>query len=280
MMLSLLLMLLAGGDPKSQAPAPATALVVDLVERAGAVHRVLTVRADATVAPSERAAVEEALLGTGMFELAAAEAPATLHLSRPDAARLRGVLLDPDGRERWAHEIAWPSHDEGRATPHPRDERLATYRERSLRVRARPADPLDPTPKAPLFESDWQILRGGAEVLDDVTFAQIIGDPALELRLREERDATRLAYRLGLGAAALAGVGAGIALHQGRGADRETLGTSLIVVGGACAILALVVPELMRGYRLSPDEAQHRAELYNRSLRTELGLAPTDVEER
>lgn len=125
--------------------------------------------------------------------------------------------------------------------------------------------------------NDWVIMRGKADVLTEKEFAEIIDSPGLVRAIEEARFWPRLAWGLGFGLGAVAGIGTGSLLMQSDSRDTRTTGASLITLGVVSGVLALFFPAMGKGHVLSPGEAENLVDLYNEDLRRNLGLRHQDL---
>lgn len=130
----------------------------------------------------------------------------------------------------------------------------------------------------------WELTQGDARI-DELAFAEITGDAELARRIENAQSSKRRWWAVGFGAVSAGLVGSGAYLHLGAdGTSRErsnqkTIGTSLLALGVASAVLAALAPWVESGPVLSADEAEARAERYNATLRREFDLTRDDLPE-
>lgn len=295
---------------------PATALSLDIAEAIGATVRSLAIAPDATLSADERATLTEALRKTGLFQLGEPVAQATITVSRVDPEMLLVTVSAADGRRLWVGHSRWPSRvpdptTAGSAVPSADEDlygRVLAYRRGRLEVRqvvheswapplmfnADGAFYLDRRPgwgtgyatmaPYPTFTPDWGIVRGGVDVLDETDLAKLLQDDGLMRSIQEARFWPRVWWGVGFGAVGVAGLGAGSWLTwfaHGDNAnvrrDQRAVGVSLLTIGVASTVLALLFPTIGMGHTMSPSDAQARADGYNTQLRQSLGLRPDDL---
>ena len=292
---------------------PPTALALEIAEGVGATLKVLHLVADPSVSPDERGALEEALAKTGLFELTADAGAAKLQLRRVDDAIL-ATVTSSTGERLWVGKRLWPTGEapEPKAIPPSQaaeaDEeifaRVAAYRRQRLSIKpiARTfwRTPLVigygahrwhragmgmsfGTSVGPLAETtttDWGIVRGKTQFLDELEFARLVDDSNLEKEISDHRFSSRLWWGGGFGLAALAGIGAGVGINNSVSSsnrDMKTLGTSLIALGAVSGILALMFPRVGTDYIQSEDQAQIRIDRHNAEIRRDLGVSADDL---
>jgi hypothetical protein len=178
----------------------------------------------------------------------------------------------------------------------PLEERLATYAQRQLRLdyRVEIFQPLparwdvssardwtrnDPNAQPPVASrSDFVVVRGDGVVLDEIAFAQHIGDQDLAAALLERREATFWDLGMKLAAAGVtAAVGGGVWYMIDDRPDDRAWATGLALTGAAVAVIALLAPTQPLAPALTETETQERIEVYNTRLRNELELTPADL---
>jgi hypothetical protein len=290
---------------------PAMSLCLDVAEAVGARVQKLALVTDATITEVERAQIESALTKTGLFVLTeVTTATASLSVIRVDPSVLLATVAAADGTRLWVGRVGWegtPTASARAVAPEPGPLSEITYkgvlRYKRDRVRVVPvtkgttASPMvmggwssrwfgDPMPWGlgygggmPISDApnDWLLMRGAADVLDELDFAHLVEDPMLVNRIEEARFWPELLWALGFGAGAVAGVGSGIWLAGFEDRDTRAVGVSLVTLGAVAAVLALMFPAAGPTHVLSPPEAQEHADNYNERLRAELGLTADDL---
>lgn len=303
------LLLLGADSPATGAPIPpATALAIDIAEAVGARIAKLTVQGDASIVEDELALLRTALGRTGLFALVDPDqAQALVMVTRVDPAVVLASVSRPDGSRLWVGRSHWPRLDEPAVVPGNEDDRQAArlrYRRESLRtapvVRGVAMPPMmqggfgarwfgDPRPWGWRFDAavptsdaptDWVIMRGTAETLDERAFAELLGNPALIARIDDAQFWPQLYWALGFGGGALAGAGTGAFLLSSHDRDQRALGMSLVTVGAISALLAIMFPAAGPHHVMSVNEVEARIDDYNEVLRRRYGLSPSEVEPR
>ena len=125
--------------------------------------------------------------------------------------------------------------------------------------------------------NDWVVVRGAAEVIDELDLARLLRDDALAERVEEARFWPPILWAAGFGtmAIATAGSGAWLARHDDR--DLHAWGLSLVTVGAVSAVLALLFPMAEPTHVLSAAETELRTDDYNEKLRARLDLGPQEI---
>ena len=157
---------------------------------------------------------------------------------------------------------------------------LFLWRPRARFYPAMAVDPLFAGFPRPYVQYDWAIVQGNVRMLDDLTFAKVIGDEALHSQLAASQRRSRLWWRGGLSGVASGSVATASWLQWGSGhpsPDRQVLATSLFIIGATSAIMALVYDGVGTGHTLGLLEAQQRVDAYNEALRRRLRLRPAQV---
>jgi len=304
MVCALLLAALLGADeaPFTIELPPPVALARQIADAAGATCHVLRVGVEPSLGAGEGDDVLAALASTGLFEILTAEdavkpPDAVLTLRRPDDGAVEAELIGRDGRALGAARVAWPRRSASTAPERgDDDERAARYTRERLAIE-RHADgsswvPLPWTDWAQPYHyvehgvehgalvaippgEAWRIVRGG-DVLEELAFARLLGDPELAREIEEVRGERRLRWILGFSGVGVAGLAGGLALvlaPDPQASDSATLnaaGVSMLVVAGFCAGFAAIYPWLEASPVQTPADAQRRADGYNARLRREL----------
>ncbi|MBC7794407.1 MAG: hypothetical protein H7Z43_11945 [Clostridia bacterium] len=124
----------------------------------------------------------------------------------------------------------------------------------------------------------WVVVRGAADVIDEVELAHLIGNENMAKRIQEKRSEPKLWWALGFGAGALGGLTSGFLLYDDKHSDdTRAIGFSLLGVGVASAIMLLLTPSIGNGNQLSEQETEDLVTSYNSGLRSKLELSPSDV---
>jgi hypothetical protein len=313
---------LVGGVGSADGPggvAPETVLALGLAEALGATVNEISLEPDATLGESETEALRAALERTGLFSVVGAQAAqCTLALKRIEEAVVLATALSPGGERLWIGHVTWPPSATSPAGAHRAEQpptaaddlhqRRLTYRRERLHIRPVTrtwwAPPLffavspgrawqrgfrwdlafaNPSMTSDL-PNDWAVIRGAAQVVDDLALAELLGDQRLAEQVRQARTRQRLVWGGAFGGAALAafGVGAWLRFAEAPSAaarqDRRAVGVSLVAVGVASAVIALLFPTVGGGHYLHVADAAARVDEYNELRRRELGLSPDDVE--
>ncbi len=300
-MMSLLLVVLsaAASDERPGEVAPPALLASAIAQALGPTHEKVALLAATDFDAEQLEAVRQAVGRTSLFTLVAREAASAVVTLQRDrdavTATLEGEARRELARVAWAAPAAPASTDAEQ-----RYQLVRRYLRERLRIRppspgyalsvppigfeatfARPA-PVGPVfgfyGPAPLIAGhDWLIVRGTAEVLDDADLARLLGNERLVREIEDERYWPRLAWAIGFGSGAVAGITSGALLYDGDSRDRDTIAVSLITMGVASAALALLAPAMGSGHVLSPSEAERMVDEYDTSLRQRLGVSPDDL---
>lgn len=136
---------------------------------------------------------------------------------------------------------------------------------------------LMPMPADP--EGNWGVVRGNLQVLDDLDLAHILGDEVLAKRIEDARFWPRVAWSTGFGVAGAAALGTGAYYTWGAdgGNTAHAVGISLLTVGVASGILAILYPAYAP-HVLTPHDAAERCDAYNAELRQRLMVQPEDLQ--
>ena len=142
---------------------------------------------------------------------------------------------------------------------------------------------LSPMPPTSLG-GGWTIVRGGIEPLTDLEFAHYIEDEPLHRSIEAARFWPQLWWGVGFGAVGLSSLGVGTYLTSFAQADdfyahrnNTAIGVSLITLGVASSVIALLFPTLADDHYLSTGDAQNRCDAHNAQLRQQLNLNPDDL---
>lgn len=288
-------------------PDGATQVVIELTGAAGSTVRTITMYGDATVSADEVSSLKGALERTGLFVLTSVEAgpQATLELHRSSPTQMVAALIGRDGTPIWSSAVDWPLAQT--AVANDTEEhygQVTKYGRERLIVRqgvlgapppstiyfggySQPSGFADPSwgwgngmmGGTPISKgSDWVVIRGAADVIDELELARLINNQNLENRIREARNKPKLWWGLGFGAGAIAGLTSGFLLYDSDNSDNtRALGFSLLGVGVASAIMLLLTPTIGNGNKLTEQETESIVADYNRSLREKLQVTPSDV---
>lgn len=290
-------------------PDGATQVAIELTSAEGSVVRTLTMYGDASVTPDEVIAMKRALERTGLFVLVGADggAQATLELHRSSRAQMVAKLVGRDNEPLWSAAVDWPetARDAGATDDEEHYARITRYGRERLVVR--PGLPGSPPPSTIYFggysqpygfadpswgwgngmmggtpingkHEDWVIVRGAADIIDEIELARLIRNENMENRIREARNKPKLWWGIGFGAGAVAGLTSGFLLYgEDHSDDTRAIGFSLLGVGVASAIMLLLTPTIGNGHKLSEQETEDIVADYNRKLRTSLDLHPSEV---
>lgn len=295
-------------DIREWAPDGATQVVIELTGAEGSVVRTITMYGDQSTSPEEVMELKRALERTGLFALVGADAgaQATLELHRSSATQMVASLVARDGVPIWSAAVDWPQE-----TPKPPENddeehygRVTRYGRERLIVR--PGLPGSPAPSTIYFggysqpygfadpswgwgngmmggtplskHTDWVVVRGAADVVDELELARVVNNENLENRIREARNKPKLYWGIGFGAGAIAGLTSGFLLYGDKHSDdTRAVGFSLLGVGVASAIMLLLTPSIGNGNKLSEQETEDLVADYNRGLRAKLQLSPSEV---
>jgi hypothetical protein len=298
-----LLLVMVGTSAQAIEPAPASALALEVAEAVGATLHKLSLSFDPAITPMERRQLSAALERTGLFELVPkAQAAAVLNVDRVSDASVKATVTQASGKRIWASRVQWPAERNGPpAAADSEHQARQEYQRRRLRIaavlrsytgapfldsdwgRRSPwgvdlEDPsrwrLDLTGVAPMtvVPTDWLIRRGATEVIDELQLADLLGDRPLKARIEAQRHWPRNLWIIGLGVGALAGIGTGTYLSFQDSRDARATGVSLILVGAAGGVAALLYAINGPRHSLDPAQAQRLVNEYNEKLRVELGL--------
>jgi hypothetical protein len=282
---------------------PPTQIAIAVVQALGSTTSRLALVSDPLNTKDEDA-VRLALTRTGLFELVAPElASAIIVLSRDRDAvtvTLRGEPPRELVRVAWSPEA--PVAPQAGGGSEELYERVRTYERERLHIEPIVRAGMYPNmamsthspwawqgglwnvgwgfnyagPSSPM--NDWVVVRGAAEVLDEVELAELTGNQRLAREIEETRFWPRLYWGLGFGLGAAAGIGSGLYLYDQDDRDRRAVGASLVLLGVASAALAILSPVVGSGHVLSANEAEHIVDDHNTTLRRQLGLSPEDVQ--
>ncbi len=291
-------------------PDPATQLTIELAEAHGSTLRELALVADDTMQGYELAAAKKALEKTGLFVVTGIDvAQATVQLRRLSPSEVLATLTARAGERLWVKAIKWPKEagEKARLDDEERFSRLRTYGRERLALRPIIQSPVGPSTiyyggyqSAPGFADpswgwgngmmggtpipgqkagDWVVVRGPADVVDEIELAQMLGNRALEERIREARFKPKLWWGLGFGLGAVGGIASGLVLYDDKyNNDTRAVGFSLLGLGVASAIMALLTPTIGNGNKLTANETDELIADYNQGLREELKLSPADTQ--
>ena len=288
---------------------PPTSLALDVAEAVAARVQKLALATDASISEAERADALAALTRTSLFTITDAPlATATLSLTRVDPEAVLATVTAADNNRLWVGRVHWPTLVPAPESTGPAGtdgeavyKGILRYKRDRIRVVPiahswtpavfgyewfLPDRPYDPslwgagyTPAMPVSTApnDWALMRGAADVIDELALAKLLEDEPLAKRIEEARFWPQLFWASGFGAGALAGVGTGIWLSGFKDRDTRAFGISLVTVGVVSAVLALMFQSAGPTHVLSEPEAQDRADDYNEALRAKLGLSGEDI---
>lgn len=292
------------------APDPATQLTIDLAEAHGSTLRELALVADDSVQGYELAAAKKALEKTGLFVVVGIDvAQATIQLRRLSAGEILATLTARQGERLWVKAIKWPKEagEKARLDEEERFSRLRKYGRERLALRPVMQSPVGPstiyyggyqapqgfadpswgwgngmmggTPIQGQKAGDWVVVRGAADIVDEIELARMLGNRALEERVREARFKPKLWWGLGFGVGAVGGIASGLVLYDDKyNNDTRAIGFSLLGLGVASAIMALLTPTIGNGNKLTANETDELIADYNHGLREDLKLSPADTQ--
>ncbi|OGR09476.1 MAG: hypothetical protein A2341_01605 [Deltaproteobacteria bacterium RIFOXYB12_FULL_58_9] len=295
----------------TQPQSPATRLAVKVAEAMGATVEKLAVDTDESVTTTEKEAAIGALTRTGLFRIVDnAEAVAALKLSRIDNNTMLAAATSSLGDRMWIGHVDWPAAADSTARD-PEDDsfeethkKLLIYHRERLRVVPIVRNIISPpfvdlasaqvlgtglnnpsrwqlgyAGAVPISNapSDWAIMRGTAEVIDETELAKLLGNEALVTQIEDARYWPQVGWMGGFGAGALAGITSGIILAREDDRDLEAVGISLLTVGVACGIIAALFPLAGPRHVLEPLEAERLTDQFNEGLRHRLALSAETV---
>ncbi len=291
-------------------PDPATQLTIDLAEAQGSMLRELALAADDTMESHELGAARKALEKTGLFVVVGIDtAQATLQLRRLSPKEVLATLTARAGERLWVKAITWPktTGEKARLDDEERFSRMRRYARERLALRPIMQSPVGPstiyyggyqsvpgfadpswgwgngmmggTPISGQKSGDWVVVRGPADVVDEVELARMLGNRALEERIKDARFKPKLWWGLGFGLGAVAGITGGVLLYDDKYTnDTRAIGFSLLGLGVASAIMALLTPTIGNGNKLTANETDELIADYNHELREDLKLSPADTQ--
>ncbi|MBC7792798.1 MAG: hypothetical protein H7Z43_03750, partial [Clostridia bacterium] len=247
-------------------PDGATQVVIELTAAEGSVVRNITLYGDAGVTPEELAMMKRSLERTGLYVVVSPDAGpgAALELHRSSELQMVAVLRNREGEPLWSAAVNWPEAATAPALAENEEHhaKVTRYGRERLIVRvgvlgAAPpstiyfggysqpygfADPswgwgngmMGGTPPPGNKHADWVVVRGAADVIDEVEFAHLIGNENLANRIREKRNKPKLWWALSFGAGAVGGLTSGFLLYGDKHSDdTRAIGFSLLGVGVA-----------------------------------------------
>ena len=301
---------------------PEIELAREVAAAVGPTTKHLQLEVDASISSLERERLSQALSSTGLFILDATKGATHLQVARVDRTTVQAMLVRVSGERIWHATRPWasePHRDDATATSGALDqyarERLSLRRytrtfwgSKAFIHQAVPIflapDPerkfsRERLPSMATPQLGWEIVRGDDEILDDFSFAERIGDNALQMRVEEERHGARTAWVAGFGGAALVLGGLGSWLMATSGTvtrahcepgllgrscvsknvrdDRFAWGLSAASVAVASAIGAAFFHHADPEHHIDSADAQLRIGRYNAGLRRRLGVTSDDT---
>jgi hypothetical protein len=296
--------------PPDYTPDPPTQLTIELSEAQGSMLREVALTADDTMSADEMALLRRALERTGLFIVVGIDqAPAALQLRRIGDNEVLATLTARGGERVWVKAVTWPkvAGPAARRDDEARYAKVLEYGRERFIIRPVVQSMMGPTtiyyggypgpqgfadpswgwgngmiggsPIPGQAPGAWAVIRGQAEVVDELEFAKIIGNRAVENRIRDDRFKPKLYWALGFGAGAVAGITAGALLYRDdKSNNTRAWGFSLLGLGIGSAVMALLTPTIGNGNKLSLPETEELVASYNANLRDKLDLAPAETQ--